>query len=162
VSDVLNRKALRSAATKWLSKYEMNVFITVTLKKTIFYSHGALTHIDRVEAEKTAGFIRDRFLQALSRSASIDSKTLPFFVFFESGFVSWNPHLHIGAMIPPNMDFKDYSKLFCDTVGRLHWVNEQIDIRPITYCNDEDWQGICHYSLKTGLDAFLPEASNIP
>lgn len=158
----ISRIRIREEATRWLSRSEVNVFVTVTLKRSLIDHYGSLRHMDGYEAERTGRIVRDRVLKAITRTGAADGLALPFYVFFETGSGNWHPHFHIVSSVPSGMTLEEYKAMFCAAVGRLHWVNEQIDFRAVTYLNDSDWQGVCHYSLKTGIDAFLPEASHVP
>lgn len=158
----LSRSEIKFAATRWLSRGDLNVFVTVTLKRSLMDPHGALRHMDGYEAERTGRIVRDRVLQAITRTGAANGREVPFYVFFETGVGNWHPHFHIVTSVPSGMTLDEYEAMFRAAVGRLHWVNEQIDFRAVTYLNDSDWQGVCHYSLKTGIDAFLPEASHVP
>ena len=57
------------------------------------------------------------------------------------------------------MSEQEYKNLFLSTVKNLDWVYEQIDIQ---FIGSQDISNIALYSLKTGTDAFIPEASFLP
>ena len=153
---------IRSAATKWLSSDNLNVFVTVTLKSFLRDARGFPVYMNQVEAEKTARIVRDRILKKLRSLAGVSEADVPFLIFFEKGSSGDQFHFHIVSAIPDRLTLKDYDDMFRATVGHLHWVNKEMDFRSITYCGGEDWQGVCFYSLKSGFDAFLPSASYIP
>jgi hypothetical protein len=153
---------LRGAAARWLSSFRPNVFITVTLKRGLPDTNGTWLNMDIYEAERTGEIIKDRILRKVWVKDVLGKSEIPFFTSYEVGMDNWNPHLHSVSLIPSGMSVEEYDERCRSAITHLHWVNDQIDIRPLTYANDEGWSGACNYILKNGIDSLLPSACQVP
>jgi hypothetical protein len=60
---------------------------------------------------------------------------------------------------PLHMSMEDFEWRFRRIAGRLDWVYDEIDFRTI---QSGTARAILQYSLKEGVDAFVPEASFVP
>jgi len=135
----------------------LNVFITVTLKQARPADDGRLYYMTSDLQRSTAFILRDRVTASLVGKKRKD--TIPFLVFGEGDGIAKRHHLHILTVIPPDVPFEDYSAMFREKALRLDWVYNEIDVRLIRPGTD---RVLIKYSLKEGLDAFIPEASFVP
>jgi len=158
---MMNKDRLQIEAVRWMSKSELDVFVTVTLKKMLRDRFGNAHWMNAYEAERTGEIMKDRVLRALRNSGFRDSRAVPFYTFYEVSPGDQRPHFHIATKIPGGMEFNAYEDMFRATVGRLDWVHQEIDVRLITYGRRDMWQEVCSYGLKSGISAFLPSASNV-
>ena len=147
----------------WLDDKNLNVFVTVTLKqselapdKSGFYKHRPISPED---IRKTGWLIRDRVSKAVFGTRRYQNKSIPPFLVFAEGDALKRQHLHILSNKPENLSEADYSDLFNSTAKKFSWVYDEIKILPISY---NSAKSVISYSLKTGFDAFIPEASFIP
>ena len=149
--------------TKWLYSKELNIFATVTLKKRIWTANSKgeyyLEPITKEHIQKTGWMLRDRVSKVLFGTRAFKNKKIPPFLVFTENDSDNRPHLHILASKPAGMASEECDNLFRTTAQNLDWVYDQIDIRPIC---PSDITKVILYSLKTGFDAFIPQASFIP
>lgn len=139
---------------RWLSNSNVDVFVTVSLKQARRNRHGPWTRLQYEHIQKTGWLLRDR----ITKAAYGNGIQSPFLVFFEGNGDCTRFHLHIGAVKPPGMSFDEYATLFRQKAYRLDWVYKQIKILPIapgTHAN------VIAYNMKSGVGAFIPEASFI-
>ena len=139
-----------------------DVFITVTLKRGLLDVHGIWQNMDAYQAERTGEIIKDRIIKKISVKGILERPQIPFFTSYEVASGNWNPHLHAVSLIPTGMSFEEYDERCRRAISHLDWVNDQIDIRPLTYSKDESWSGACNYILKNGTDSLLPMACQVP
>ena len=143
----------------WLSKCNCDIFATVTLKQALRNEHDNWHRIQPESIKKTAWLLRDRVSKAVFGSSAFKkNKIAPFLVFTEGDSLKRH-HLHIATQKPPNMETFEYETRFVKAARSLEWIYDQIDIRQIDYGSVEK---VIAYSLKTGTEAFLPEASFVP
>ena len=142
--------------SKWLSSPNLNVYCTVTLKQALPNDGGTLTYIADCDIKRTAWLLRDRLFKATVGKKRKDR--FPFLVFSEGG-KDKRYHLHIMTLLPLGMSLVEFQDIFRHKALKLKWVYDEIDVRPIAPATESR---VVSYSLKTGLDAFIPEASFIP
>ena len=156
---MLNHKII----CEWLNSDQLNVFATITLKKSIWIqSFGGdyiLQSITGEHIRKVGWLIRDRVSKMAYGTRAFKNKNIPPFLVFNEYDSSDRPHLHIIASMPICMDAFEYNTKFYSIANNLDWVYNQIDIRAIA---KGEAIKVIRYSLKSGSEAFLPEASFIP
>ena len=105
-----SRYELRGAATRWLSSFAPDVFITVTLKRGLLDVHGIWQNMDAYQAERTGEIIKDRIIKKISVKGILERPQIPFFTSYEVASGNWNPHLHAVSLIPTGMSFEEYDE----------------------------------------------------
>ena len=152
-----------SSLQSWLGRDELDIFATVTLRKCRWYtsndSYFHLKSLDSDEVRKVGWLLRDRVSKAAHGSRAFKNKMLPPFLTFYELSGDNRPHFHILTSKPTSMSDEEYRDLFNSTASRLEWVYDQIDVRAI---RSGDVERVISYSLKTGSEAFITEASFIP
>ena len=154
---------MKKDLANWIGSADLNVFATVTFKKRIWVpdskNYFCLLPVTQENISKTAWIFRDRIMKKCHGTRAFSNKDLPpFLVFFERD-KNDRPHIHILTSKPWNMSEQEYKNLFLSTVKNLDWVYEQIDLQ---FIGSQDISNVTLYSLKTGTDAFIPEASFLP
>ena len=139
----------------WLSLSKPTVFVTVSLKQGIENENGGWSRLTAEHIRKTAWILRDR----VTKSVVGKKQRLQFIVFYEGDGTLKRYHLHIATIVPNGMSFREFSDRFHYQAAKLDWIYNEIDIRPI---DTNTHQRIIAYSLKEGMDAFIPEASFVP
>jgi hypothetical protein len=149
--------------SNWLGSDCLNVFVTVTLKKSIWIENTKgeyiLAPIAGEHVRKVGWLIRDRVSKMTYGTRAFKNKKVPPFLVFTEYDSSDRPHLHIIASMPSFMDENEYNANFRSIANKIDWVYNQIDIRPIA---KNEVSKVIRYSLKSGFEAFIPEASFIP
>lgn len=140
---------------RWLSGYDFDVIVTVSLKQALPAQDGTVVRISMEDLRRTGWLLRDRSTKRFFGKR----EKVPFLVFAENGFGEKRHHLHILTVKPENMDLAEYSAEFVDVVRRLEWAHKEIDIRPIQRRSSPN---VVKYSLKEGPDALIVEASCLP
>lgn len=126
----------------------------MTLKQCIKNDLGFYVPLNSYEIEKTGSLLRNRITRALVGRR----QTIPFCTFCEGGEDGKRYHYHIALHKPVTISFEDFSRIFRDKALKLDWIYNQIDIVPIA---NKTQQRVIGYSLKTGVEAFLPGASSV-
>lgn len=149
----------RHALADWIAQSaDFNALITITLKQGLAdqaKSHG-LTTIKQEHCIHTAWLFRDRLSRKVHRRPKYQS-SMPFAAFVEGDDVK-RLHLHIMTACPNELAFEKFRMAVCAAAENLDWVHDRIDTRPITYGHSVY---VANYCLKTGVDAFLPQASRL-
>ena len=149
---------LKNAATDWLKDDRYNAYITVTLKQAIPNTFGGLKSISRDDARKTAWIMRDRLSnKLLTHSENRNRDKSGFLAFLEGEKDVKRYHLHIVSCRPDHVSENDYSNVVRCVCEKLEWTRKIIDIRPITESSKQE----IGYSLKDGLESFIPESSSV-
>ena len=149
--------------TNWLRSKKLNVFATITLKKgqeTVgSKNYMAIHKLSPTEITRTGWIIRDRVSKAVFGTRAFKNKTIPPFLVFNETDKNGRPHFHILTSKPERFTDIEYDNLFRSTVKNIDWVYNEINIQII---KSDHLDNFILYSLKTGFDAFIPEASFIP
>ena len=157
------KKLDKNFAMKWLYSENINLFVTVTLKKAILYpdnsNYLSLIKINEENIRQVGWLLRDRVSKAIYGTRNFKNKKIPPFLVFTESDNDGRPHLHIITVKPVCMNDDEYKDIFINIAKKLDWVYEQIDIKNI---KQGDISKVISYSLKTGFDAFIPQASHIP
>jgi hypothetical protein len=144
----------------WLAQLDLNTSITVTLKKAVEDERGYWSPLDRHRLLVTACKLRDRFIRKLVGRANFDKgERLPFLVFYEVGQFDQRPHIHILTNKPDKFNDIEYRTHLTNTAIKLDYIYNHIQIQPIQYSQYSSKDYALNYCLKTGTEAFLPEAS---
>jgi hypothetical protein len=85
---------------------------------------------------------------------------LPFQVYQEGDGIDQRRHLHIVTIKPFKYSKSEYENIFRSTAQKFEWIYNEIDIQFIEFQEEIKW--VFDYSLKSGYDAFIPEASYVP
>lgn len=146
---------MRREFERWLSGYDFDVIVTVSLKQALPAQDGTVVRISQEDVRRTGWLLRDRTTRRLFGK----KEKVPFLVFAENGFGEKRHHLHVLTFKPNDMDLAEYKAKFVDVARRLEWVHKEIDIRPI---QGRSSPNVVKYSLKEGADALIVEASCLP
>ena len=139
----------------WLSTSMVDAFATISLKQGIENADGHWSRLTTEHAVRTGWLLRDRLTKAVVGK----KQKIPFLVFSEGDGTIKRRHLHIATQVPDNMRFQEFADMLRFKAVKLDWVYNEIDIRPII---DGTARRAIAYSLKEGIEAFIPEASFIP
>lgn len=146
----------------WICSHaDFDTFITLTLKQAIPCNtyRGQLVPINRDACVKTAMIFRDRLSRNFLGTGRVRAgNRLPFAPFVEGNQLV-RTHLHFVTAKPQSVSLTDFRMEVCKVANILEWTHRHIDTRPITYGKPEF---VVNYCLKTGTDAFLPEAAFLP
>lgn len=155
-------RASSEALKKWLSGVaSYDVYATVTLKQALLNEAGSLTPLTRDECERTARILRDRAMKAVLGTARWRrGESFPFVPSLEGGDGVTRFHLHIAMKRPSDIAFPIFETRFVGAARKLDWVHNQIDVREVV-CDRHSSSRVIGYSLKEGLEAFLPGAATI-
>ena len=151
ITDRLLEKELEA----WLSEAQLNVFASVSLRQGIQNDDGTWSRITPDHISRTAWLLRDRFTKAFVGKR----KQLPFLVFAEGDGAIKRYHLHIMTFVPNDKCLREFTDKFRFHALKLDWVYNEIDIKPIQPRTERK---VLKYSLKEGINAFIPEASCVP
>ena len=155
--------SIKSEFFDWLDNYYLNVSSTVTLKQALMMPQKegkySLRSIQPDDMKKTGWLLRDRFLKKLFGTRNYKNKRLPAFLVFVEGDKFKRFHLHILTKKPAEISDLEFENIFKSTAWNLDWVYTEIKIKDITYNTPRE---VIKYDLKTGIDAFISEASFIP
>ena len=146
---------LKSAYVGHVGKYGCNIFATVTLKQGLRICEGIYRRIEDEDMLGIGIIIRDRLRKKLPNR----NVGYPFLPFKEKGAFDGRHHLHIIAKMPTTMPLEDYALRFLDSANRSCWTYKIMDIRPIRAGTELN---VVNYCLKTGVEAFMPEAAYLP
>lgn len=147
----LHQVALKESAETWLSKHEFDLFLTVTLLKSIVSDNGTSWYITEENIENTAKFL----LRGITRKLAGRRKSLNFAVFLEYQF-NGRPHLHILISNPRNIAFIKVQSKIHSVLIETDWIDKEWNL---VFAYNQD--GSINYSLKTGFNAFKPISCSI-
>ena len=152
MNGVKRQEIKKSYVHDFLGGCDCDVFATVTLKQADRNLLGQAHYLGGSDHLNAAWFIRDRLRKKLPNR----SKPCTFLPFLEGESEIKRYHLHILTQKPVLMPFEEYAEKFRSVAMKACAVYNEIDIRPIV---PGSYLQVLKYSLKTGVDAFLPEAS---
>jgi hypothetical protein len=148
----------------WLSSVRVNVFITITFKKCLatYDPRGQyiLYKMEKSDVEKTSRFLRDRFIKSFHGTPAFRSKSIPFLVFSEKN-KDEREHVHILTYKPTKIDKEIFKNKLISIANKNDWVYQQINIQHLKQ-SPNDIRNLVSYGLKTGFEAFMPNASFVP
>ena len=116
--------------------------------------------MEKSDVERTCKFLRDRSIKSIHGTPAYRSKSVPFLVFSEQ-CLDGREHAHILTLKPSHIDEEAFKNKFTSISNKNDWVHKQIDIQHLKQQRD-DPQTVIGYALKTGFDAFMPNASFVP
>ena len=153
---------LKAAYSGWLSRASTyDVFATLTFKQVLPNVEGGLSRFTDDECGRTLRLLNDRLSKAvLGRGACRRGERLTFVPFMEGGDIV-RRHAHVAIRKPADMEFEAFAALFRKIATRLDWVHREIDVRPIADPGLAASSRVIGYSLKEGVDAFVPRAAFI-
>lgn len=155
--------ATKQALSEWLSSIaDYDVFVTVTFKQAILNDEGGLARLTEDECRKTLRILRDRVTKNVLGNARYRSgETMIFVPCLEQGHGIKRLHSHICIKRPSGISLDSFKSNFMSAVSTLDWVHKQIDFREASDSGAANSLRLIRYSLKEGLDAFVPEAASI-
>jgi hypothetical protein len=150
----LSQQRLKQSLIDWLSKQQLRMFLTVTLKKSLVDKNTRI-HVQLTDEEivRTGKYLQNQITRLLTgRRGRLSIST-----FREIGRFDRRPHLHILFDNPNDIPIDRMEKLLRPIIEENRWTHDQWDVRPIT-----TQRALTGYSLKQGIFSFLPEASSRP
>ena len=155
-TDIFKNEAILA---DWICKGgDFDTFVTLTLKQGLpcdtFVAALRANHPRHVR--EVATIFRDRLSVILGSGRIRGGHKLPVAAFVE-GDEFTRTHLHFLVQKPSDaVDLMHFRMAVCCVASKLTRARGRIDIRPITYGSPTF---VAEYCLKTGTDAFMPEAS---
>lgn len=138
-------------AEEWLSQHKFDIYLTVTLVKSIRYGTCGVDYCNDEDTQRTA----EKLLREITRKIGRRRKTLNYATFLEYQ-KNDRPHLHILFSNPQNYAFYKVQSKIHSVIVQEDMIHKEWHVEPVY-----NEKGVIKYNLKTGFNAFIPMGSSI-